>query len=608
MTNVSSNSQPSGSDGRRRPAAGLFIDSVRVSGFRGLIDVTVHLEERTTYLVGENNAGKSSILTAIAIACGRRRATIDDLHIDADGQRAKEAFVDLIIRSASDEFPDAVTQRLGAYANAGPGIGEWTGIRTKLSRVSGSQLLAVSRSFLQWNAAHNNWISLESTVREQVLDLLAAQFVEASRDLLSDFARQTSDWGRVLMDLELASDVNDEIEGKLSDVAHLLQDSSPVLDGLQKRLRSLQNALAGVDGIEVRALPSNLEDLTRSVDVLVSSAGRRGLPLRYQGLGSRSLASLMVFHTLCELRVGVDRGTQPHIVVLLEEPEAHLHPQAQVAVRRLLEDLPGQAIVTTHSNVLLAEAPLHALRLLRPRGSDVAVHRLNKDTAKKIAVFRRYISRPLGELFFARLVILVDGTAERTTIPVLLQAHLGRDPAGLGVTIVAMEGMEAGQNKKVIDALAELGGIPWLFFVDSDDAGRRSIDGLVGTDGKPLNEYHDQVIMSGNQQLERMLLDAGYHSEVRSVADEHAPLDQRDPRYGRERFPENTGDESYLTFLKSRKSWAPELVARRAIANGKPVPEPIVELAEKIKGVLELDDREANHSTQRRPVDLEGEQ
>ena len=93
------------------PSADLRISEVNVSNFRSIVDIRIPLEPGATFLVGENNAGKSSFLLAIAVACGFHRATRDDLH-QSDKGTSTEATIDLIIRSAGEEFNEAVAQRL----------------------------------------------------------------------------------------------------------------------------------------------------------------------------------------------------------------------------------------------------------------------------------------------------------------------------------------------------------------------------------------------------------------------------------------------------------------------------------------------------------------
>ena len=572
------------------PSAGLRIHEVRVSNFRNIVDVRIPLERGATFIIGENNAGKSSFLLAIAAACGSHRATRDDLHLTNHGTVA-EATIDLIVRSADAEFVDAVAQRLiGNYGN-GPGPGEWTAIRTRLVESQESSFLSNRRSYLSWDASTQAWTDTMRPPTLQVLELLAAQLVEASRDLSVDVLSRTSDWGRVLADLGVSESDRKRLETSLSDLGSQMQVASPTFGKLASELVKMKDSQSDVEEVQLRPLPGRLEDLARSVDIVVGAGtGRPALPIRLQGLGSRSLAALRVYHALCELRVGVDQGVRPHLITLLEEPEAHLHPQAQAAMPRFIRELPGQVVVATHSSALISGADLEAVRIFRSSKDGTTVHKLERDTAKKLAVFRRYISRPLSELFFARLVVLVDGAAERITLPVLLGSLLGRDIAGLGVTILDMEGPSKEWVKKVVDGLDALGGIPWIAYVDNDPDGLGAIDGCTGSDGMPLSPSHSQVVVSGNKQLEQLLLDAGYGPEIEIIANEYASRLPPDPQSGQPRLApyEPSVEADYLAFLKSSKGWAGELIAREAMRLGKAAPTPVIELAGRIREILDL--------------------
>ena len=572
------------------PIADLRINEVHVSNFRNIVDVRIPLESGATFLVGENNAGKSSFLLAIATACGFHRATRDDLHQNDQGT-STEATIDLIIRSAGAEFIDAVAQRLNGNYGNGPEPGEWTAIRTRLVESRESSFLSTRRNYLSWDASTRTWIGTTRAPSFQVLELLAAHLVEASRDLSVDVLSRTSDWGRVLADLGVSEADRRGLETSLSNLGCLLQDASPTFGRLATELLKMKDTQSDVEEVQLRPLPGRIEDLARSVDIVVGAgSGRPALPIRLQGLGSRSLAALRVFHALCELRVGADQGVRPQLITLLEEPEAHLHPQAQVALYRFIQDLPGQVVVATHSSVLIGEADLAAVRILRSTEEGTTVHKLERDTAKKLAVFRRYISRPLGELFFARMVVLVDGAAERITLPVLLGPLLGRDIAGVGVTILDMEGQSKEWVRKVVDGLDALGGVPWIVFADNDSDGLGAIEGCVGSDGILLSASHMQVVVSGNKQLEQLLLDAGYGPEIESVANEYAPRLPPDPNSGQPRLPPYgpSVEAEYMAFLKNSKGWAGELIAREAMQHGKAAPTVVIELAGRIRATLDL--------------------
>ena len=504
------------------PVADVWIAEVRVANFRNIVVARIPLEQRTTFLVGENNSGKSSLLQAIAVACGFRRAVREDLHRTQD-TIAAEAAIDLVIRSSGSEFIEVVAQRLAGNYGAGPEPGEWTAIRVTLTPSRESAFLSTRRRYLSWDEAGQEWQQTNLVPSPQVMELLSARLVEASRDLSADLAQRTSDWGQVLADLGIAMDMREELEANLAQLGVALREASPTLNTLEEELLEMKGAQSNIEEVEIRPLPERLEDLTHSVDVVVGGGdAKASLPMRLQGLGSRSLAALRVYFALCRLRIGVDQGVRPHLVTLLEEPEAHLHPQAQAAVYRSILDLPGQTVVATHSNVLIGEVDLQAVRVLRTTGAGTSATTLTRETAKKVAVFRRYISRPLGELFFARLVILVDGASERSTIPILLEPLLGRDVGGLGVMLLDMQGPSKEWLSQVIEGLDELGKIPWIAFVDNDSPGLKAIEGCVGSDGVSLSESHPQVVMSGQKQLEQLLLDAGYQQEIELVANEHA--------------------------------------------------------------------------------------
>ena len=217
------------------PSADLRINEVHVSNFRNIVDVRIPLESGATFLVGENNAGKSSFLVAIAAACGSHRVTRDDLRQSDEGT-STEATVDLIIRSAGVEFTEAVAQRLSGNYGNGPGPGEWTAIRTRLVESRESSFLSTRRSYLSWDASTQTWIGTTRAPSSQVLELLAAHLVDASRDLSVDVLSRTSDWGRVLADLGVSEADRKSLETSLSDLGRLLQDASPTFGKLASEL------------------------------------------------------------------------------------------------------------------------------------------------------------------------------------------------------------------------------------------------------------------------------------------------------------------------------------------------------------------------------------
>lgn len=573
-------------------SAELLVSRIRVKGFRCLRDVEIVLEPDTTILVGENNSGKSSLLLAIATSLGRRRPTADDLHQDASGARASEAIIDvfLVPPAGAQAFADATRQRLISVQREPSTNRETVGIRTTLRRSSEGSFLSDIRNFLQ--PSNEEWISSPTPpFQSRVLDLIEAHLIDASRDLLDEMTTQTSSWGRVLSDLgipESADSIADAasidratLETSLKELAGRVRSASPVLTQLQTDLERMTGLQPGIGRVDLRALPLRIEELGRTIEVVLMRHESAELPLRFQGLGSRSLAALLVFRTLCMLRVGADQGTKPHLLTLLEEPEAHLHPHAIGALNGLLSNLPGQRVVTTHSSTLVAEAAPSSIRLCRWRRSGIQVTRMPSGHPKRAEQFRRYFGRPFGEVFFARLVVLGDGVTEQNVLPILVSMALGADAGSRGISFVDCKSMSGTDDVNHILKAVHAIGLPWLCYVDNDAAGLTSLGKLrdPGT-GQPLDEAHEAVVVlpAVTKQIEQILVDADYGHEIKQVAlDNGTPVDE---------------PKEQLSFLTNNKVWAPELVAIRAKQAGKPAPPQLQPLFSAIRRILDIGPQE----------------
>ena len=146
-------------------------------------------------------------------------------------------------------------------------------------------------------------------------------------------------------------------------------------------------------GIDIAPVPRHLRDLSRGVDVSLNSGGASAFPLTRHGMGTRSLASLLVFraYALWRRARAEEGGDEVHTLLALEEPEAHLHPHAQRALFAQSRDMPGQRIVSTHSPYFVGQTRLEDLRLLVKTKSDTNVSQL--DVSKLTADDRRKLER-----------------------------------------------------------------------------------------------------------------------------------------------------------------------------------------------------------------------
>ena len=230
-----------------------------------------------------------------------------------------------------------------------------------------------------------------------------------------------------------------------------------------------------------------------------SSGSPLRLPEEYNGLGYQNLISiifrLMAFRDawmrvgkagkVSALRPEKRAFLAPLHLVLVEEPEAHLHPQVQqVFVRKAYDvlrnhpDLKNNAVlqtqfvVSTHSSHVAHECPFSWLRYFRrlasaPGGVPTsAVINLSEvfgpdDETKDFVT--RYIRATHCDLFFADGAILVEGDAERILVPHFISERFTKLHRCY-VTLMQVGGSHAHRLRPLIEHL----GLTTLIITDVD--------------------------------------------------------------------------------------------------------------------------------------------
>lgn len=118
-------------------------------------------------------------------------------------------------------------------------------------------------------------------------------------------------------------------------------------------------------------------------------------------------------------------------LLLIEEPEAHLHPQLQERVQNLLEvtsqkPVEGkrsvQVVMTTHSPSLAAGADIACMTLVHKAKLFNLAHGKTKLNKTDYDFLHRFIDATKSNLFFARGVVIVEGPAEALLLPALAEA------------------------------------------------------------------------------------------------------------------------------------------------------------------------------------------
>jgi putative ATP-dependent endonuclease of OLD family len=512
--------------------AGIRILEVRVEYFRSLRRVAVPLNDLTV-LIGENNSGKTGFLEALhaAIGLGRRANIADDIYLgsgEVQAPRDRVALIDVLIRPFGDDgklaesFP-AKSPWLTLWGNGiaqDKNDNDFVGLRAQIKWNATKGEYEIERRFLtEW--ADDPAKMAESKINEKNriltphIEPLTLYLLDAKRDIQDELANRASFWGKLVSDLGLTAAKTTELEKELSDLNSEIVSNSGVLAHVQTHLDQLYKTLScEKESVSITPLARHLRDFNRGLDINFKTNGSSYFPLSRHGMGTRSLAAVLAFRAYTTWRHKQGTPDSVHSMLGLEEPESHLHPQAQRALFNQLKEIPGQKIVSTHSPYVASQAEISSIRHFKKHGSDTIVTRIDTSglDPEDIRKINRQVLNTRGELLYARAVVLFEGETEEQALPVLAQTYYGQHPHALGLTFIGVGG-----HKGYLPFLRLVEGfeIPWAILSDGETDAIKSLDtALAGVGIKDKSKIKNLAILPAGECYEKHLLTAGYEAEI----------------------------------------------------------------------------------------------
>ncbi|MEM7416040.1 MAG: DUF2813 domain-containing protein [Gemmatimonadota bacterium] len=280
--------------------------------------------------------------------------------------------------------------------------------------------------------------------------------------------------------------------------------------GLQAAHRLLEEGVAEVDGPQ--PVHRVLDDLRSEVQKW-GRATPSDSSLDLSGSGSHNLALLLVLGSILEVHGGRELEGPTNPIIMIEEPEAHLHPVLLASTWDVIEALHAQTIVTTNSGELLSSVPMVYLRRLVRTAEDVAVHRLDEQTLtpKDLRRVAYHVRAKRGGVLFARCWMLVEGESEFWLLNQLAEV-LGYDLEAEGVRMIEFAQCGVAPLAKLANDL----GIPWHLLTDGDDSGSvyaKGAQNFLGDADRSL-----RISMLGHRDIEQCLWHYGFDDIYRDAA------------------------------------------------------------------------------------------
>ncbi|MCC8397586.1 AAA family ATPase [Paraburkholderia sp. MMS20-SJTR3] len=399
-------------------------------------------------LVGENDAGKSSIVDALRYALSTTSndyLRIEDLdfHV-SNNTRADELTIEVEFADLSRDQKAALIDWLSIGRDKEPYLVVHLRARRRTDAVGSRNLQPIVRTH---SGLGGNGPEIGAAARE----LIRATYLKPLRDAVSELRpKKGSRLSQVLRAQTAIKDhqVNnfdsknpDAPPNTLVEVMAQAQhriSGFPVIKDVRNRLNTnYLNELSFEDAplqseIQMASEPSLVQLLEKMELTLGAPPSVGDAEACERGLGYNNV--LFMAAELLLLGSGMELA-----LLLIEEPEAHLHPQLQA---RVLEMLSARAVkdgiqilLSTHSPNIAASAAVESI-ILVCKGSTFP---LRKSETKLDDSDYKFLSRFLdvtkANLFFARGVLIVEGPAEELLLPALAEA-CGRSFTANGISVV----------------------------------------------------------------------------------------------------------------------------------------------------------------------------
>ena len=432
----------------------MYLSKIAIENFRcfgeGANKFELSLRPGLTTLVGENDTGKSAIIDALRFVLGTTdqewyRLEETDFHAGANpkeirivckfeslGPKDQRSFIEFLTYDAEGERAPVL------YLT-------WT------AKDTGETTRGRPYRRVEMHSGKNGD---GPTIGPKVRELLSATYLRPLRDAEKALsAGRGSRLSQVLHHSEQVRNVGVKYDPEaeeldihslnvlgIGDLANdLLQKQQGILDArdrIDTHLDGLSLTGSGIrSSIKVSGATTSeeirLRLLLEKLDLSISGDGKLGL-------GSNNLLFMA-----CELLL-LAQEDEGNKMLLIEEPEAHLHPQRQLRVMKTLQEQAAekgiQIIVTTHSPNLASAVDLENIVLIHGNRAFSMAKQETKLVESDYRFLQRFLDVTKANLFFARGVMIVEGDAENILVPTLAKL-MGRDFTENGVSIVNVGGV-----------------------------------------------------------------------------------------------------------------------------------------------------------------------
>ena len=471
----------------------MYIERVEIENYRIFGEkVEIFFQKGLNMLIGENNSGKTAIVDAIRLVMNlgtyKRNLYMDesDFHINEYGIRSSEAKISIYFNDLNEhqktelmflaDIMDETSNKAEIHVkynsylnNKGEirvrenvfGYGEQTipdkeclqkltniympALRNAENDMKPSKYSQLSQLLLKFANTKEKKESLIKIVKDMNDSILEDDTISAMQISINDNLKSIEkEIISQKINISISESSINEIGAtlKLTNKKELKQIyitkeekdkiSSELQVDIEKYIKEIDEEMYILD---IGEMKNNQIELTQTI----KDKAEINYLIRQNGLGYNNILSMAT-----ELSNAKEVHTDDFLLMLLEEPEAHLHPQLLYLLNDFLQENDNmQIILTSHSPTLISRFKIDRIIVLQKDEEKINISNLSKiEFAKgEKEIIERYLDVTKSQMFFAKGIIFVEGITEALLINEFSKI-LKRDLDKYAVEIVNINGVD----------------------------------------------------------------------------------------------------------------------------------------------------------------------